>query len=90
MNEWTQQLGRWHDFYLLIGGASATLMGLTFVAVTLAPDVIAARASGEVRPFVTPIVALFATVLVVSVVLLIPLLMPLRRARYSRPPERSV
>ena len=76
MNEWTQQLERWHDFYLLMGGASATLMGLTFVAVTLGPDVIAARASGAVRAFVTPIVAFFATVLVVSVVLLIPLLMP--------------
>jgi hypothetical protein len=63
----------WHDFYLLIGTAAATFMGLTFVAVTLAPKVIAARTFTAVRAFVTPIVAYFATVLVVSLVALLPL-----------------
>lgn len=76
MNEWTQQLDRWHDFHMLIGGAAATLMGLTFVAVSLAPEVIAGRASTAIRSFITPIVAIFATVLIVSVVLIIPALTP--------------
>ncbi|MGZ3530890.1 MAG: hypothetical protein ACXVAR_05260 [Vulcanimicrobiaceae bacterium] len=75
-NDWTQQLEQWHDFHLLIGGAAATLMGLTFVAVTLAPHVIAGRASTAIRAFITPIVAFFATVLIISVVLLVPHLTP--------------
>lgn len=76
MNDWTQQLEQWHDFHLLLGGAAATLMGLTFVAVTLAPDVISSRATTATRAFITPIVAFFATVLVVCVVLLVPHLTP--------------
>jgi hypothetical protein len=76
MNELTQHLERWHDFHLLIGGAAATLMGLTFVAVTLAPEVIAGRASTAIRAFLTPIIAFFATVLIISVVLLVPALTP--------------
>jgi hypothetical protein len=70
------QLEPWHDFYLLIGGAAATLMGLTFVAVTLAPEVIMGRASTAIRAFITPIVAFFATVLIISVMLLVPQLTP--------------
>lgn len=76
MSAWTQSLERWHDFHLLIGTAAATLMGLTFVAVTLAPEVIADRTSTVVRAFTTPIVAFYATVLIVSLILLIPGLPP--------------
>lgn len=76
MNDFAAQLDRWHDFHLLIGGAAATLMGLTFVAITLAPNVIAGRVSTAIRAFVTPIVAFFGTVLVVSLVLLVPHLAP--------------
>lgn len=66
----------WHDFYVLIGTAAATLMGLTFVSVTLAPKVIAERTFTAVRAFITPIVAFFATVLVVALVALLPRLPP--------------
>ena len=76
MSVWTQSLEGWHDFDVLIGTAAATLMGLTFIAVTLAPEVIADRTSTAVRAFTTPIVAFFATVLVVSLVVLIPGLTP--------------
>lgn len=72
MTDWTQALERWHDFHLLIGTAGATLMGLTFVSVTLAPEVIADRTSTIVRAFTTPIVAFFATGLLVSLILLVP------------------
>ncbi len=72
MAAWMQTLERWHDFHLLIGTAAATLMGLTFVSVTLAPEVIADRTSTVVRAFTTPIVAFFATGLLVSLVLLVP------------------
>lgn len=69
-------LSHWHDVLLLLGTAAATLMGLTFVAVTLAPEIIAGRESTAVRAFVTPIVAFFATVLVIAIVLLIPGITP--------------
>jgi len=72
MADWTQVLERWHDFHLLIGTAGATLMGLTFIAVTLAPEVIAERTSTVVRAFTTPMVAFFATDLLVALILLIP------------------
>jgi len=76
MSLWTQSLEGWHDFDVLIGTAAATLMGLTFIAVTLAPEVIADRTSTAVRAFTTPIVAFFATVLIVSLTVLIPGLTP--------------
>lgn len=68
----TLHLEHWHDFSLLVGTAAATLMGLTFVAVSLAPDVIADRTTTVVRAFTTPIVAFFATDLILSVLLLVP------------------
>lgn len=51
-------------------------MGLTFVAVSLAPEVIADRTTTVVRAFTTPIVAFFATVLALSLVLLVPRITP--------------
>jgi hypothetical protein len=72
MTNWTQRLEVWHDFYLLMGGAAATLMGLTFVAVTLGPKIIAEQMPTAVRAFITPTVALFATVLLISIIMLIP------------------
>ena len=33
----------WHDFYLLVGTASATLVGLMFVAATLGASVFSER-----------------------------------------------
>lgn len=72
MNDWTQRLEGWHDFYLLIGGASATLMGLTFVAVTLGPKIVAEQTPTAVRAFITPTVAFFATILLEALALLIP------------------
>ncbi len=31
----SQQLESWHDFYIVLGGASATLVGLLFIAISL-------------------------------------------------------
>ena len=36
----SQHLDLWHDFYVVLGGASATLMGLLFVAISLNADLI--------------------------------------------------
>ena len=42
-------LASWHDFYLTIGAASASLIGLLFVALSLNLDAIT-EASSDPRP----------------------------------------
>jgi hypothetical protein len=69
-------LDAWHDWYLLCGTAAATLVGLMFVVVSLAPKVIAQEAEAGVRSFLTPIVSFFTTVLLVSIIMLVPGIAP--------------
>ena len=69
---WVQQLWAWHQFYGLVGTAAATLTGLLFVAVSVAPSTVAEGATSGVRAFVTPTVTYFATVLVVSALMSVP------------------
>jgi hypothetical protein len=50
MNGFIESIDSWRDFYMLTGSASATLVGLIFVAVTLHIDVIAeAKKSSDIR-----------------------------------------
>jgi hypothetical protein len=64
----------WHDFFLLTGGAAATLLGLVFVAASIAAtipnDKLGDDASRQL--WVLPIVWAFLRVLVVSAMGLIP------------------
>ena len=69
---WLQQLEAWRNFYVLLGTAAATLMGLMFVVVSLGPQQIGARTATGVRAFVTPTVVYFTTVLVVAALMTIP------------------
>jgi len=69
---WLQQLTAWHNFYLLLGTAAATLMGLMFVVVSLGPQLIAAHTATGVRAFITPSVVYFTTVLVVAALMTVP------------------
>ena len=69
---WLHQLDAWHNFYLLLGPAAATLTGLMFVVVSLGPQLIAAHTATGVRAFVTPPVVYFTTVLVVAALMTIP------------------
>ena len=45
MSEFEQALADWRDFFMLTGTASATLLGLLFVAVSLRPDIRGNQAS---------------------------------------------
>jgi hypothetical protein len=69
-------LHAWHDFFLLAGGASATLMGLVFVSVSLTMNVGPLTegddARREVGLFVTPIVYQFGYALAISGVAVAP------------------
>ena len=62
----------WHDFYVLVGTASATLVGLMFVAVSIATSVFSEKQSGAVRAFISPTVANFAAVLFTALLVSIP------------------
>jgi hypothetical protein len=73
-NPWLHQLGAWHNFYLLLGTAAATLTGLMFIVVSLGPRLIATHTATGVRAFVTPTVMYFTTVLVVAALMTIPAL----------------
>jgi hypothetical protein len=60
----------WHDFYIVAGTASATLVGLLFVSLSLHLRAVLARP--EVRGLARSTLANFALVLLVALVLVIP------------------
>jgi hypothetical protein len=66
----------WHDFYLLAGGASATLAGLMFIAITLysgAPGTGAApRDVRGLNTFLSPTLIHFVYVLALASIVLVP------------------
>jgi hypothetical protein len=53
----------WHDFYVLVGTASATLVGLMFVAVSIGTSIFNEERSAGLTAFITPTVIHFAAVL---------------------------
>ena len=67
---WTvDSLKEWHDFYVLVGTAGATLLALLFIAVSLGAGYL--RQSGT-RTFMSPVVVHFTSVFFLSAVALIP------------------
>lgn len=68
----SQVLDRWHDFYLLAGGASATLTGLLFVTVSFHLDMVAADWAKDLRATAAQTLTNFVYVLLISLVLVIP------------------
>jgi hypothetical protein len=65
-------LHEWHDFYLLLGTASATLVGLMFVAASIGATVFNEDHRGALEAFITPTVVHFAAVLFACLVFMIP------------------
>jgi hypothetical protein len=53
----------WHDFYVLVGTASATLVGLMFVAVSIGTTIFNEDHRAAMTAFITPTVMHFAAVL---------------------------
>jgi hypothetical protein len=58
-------LAQWRDFYALIGTASATLVGLMFVAASIGAGVFTAAHQAGIRSFLSPTVVHFSAVLIV-------------------------
>jgi hypothetical protein len=71
-----EHLHEWHEFYIVVGGAAAALTGLMFVVVSIGPEIIATRAAGGVRSFVSPTIVYFTTVLAVSALMTMPHVAP--------------
>jgi hypothetical protein len=71
-----QAMSRWHDFYMLTGGAAATLMGLIFVALSFGIGLEVQRKSENINTFVTPTMVHFVDVLVVAAASVSPVTRP--------------
>lgn len=67
-------LREWESFYLLIGTAGATLSGLLFVAVSLAPRLVTPQTVALQRHFTDPPLLAFALSLGLACLMLIPTL----------------
>ena len=65
-------LERWHDFFVLVGTAGATLLALLFVAVSLGTGFLSDRDAGATRAFFSPVVIHFTAVFFIAAVALIP------------------
>jgi hypothetical protein len=65
-------LGPWHEFYTLLGTASATMVGLLFVAATVGARVFSANRRAPLRVFLSASVVNFSLTLAVSLAVLAP------------------
>jgi hypothetical protein len=65
-------LAPWHDFYILLGSASATLVALLFVAASIGTGLISAQRSTATRTYMSPIIFHYTFVLFVSLMGLVP------------------
>jgi hypothetical protein len=72
MPSFTAAGGAWQNFYLLVGGAAATLIGLMFVAITFGSSIVTRQSSTSARAFVDPTLTHFVQVLLTACLLLIP------------------
>ena len=66
------EIEHWHEFYLLVGTAAATLVALLFVAISLGAGFISEKRSAATRAFFSPVVVHFTAVFFISAVGLFP------------------
>jgi hypothetical protein len=64
---------RWHDFFVLVGTAGATLVALLFVAVSLGVGFLTEQRAAATRAFFSSVVVHFTAVFFVAAVGLMPL-----------------
>ena len=67
-----EALHEWHEFYILLGTAGATLLALLFVAVSLGTGFLSDRDQRGTRTFMSPVVIHFTSVFFLSAVCLMP------------------
>jgi MFS family permease len=67
-----ESLHEWHEFYILLGTAAATLLALLFVAVSLGTGYLSDKSQQGTRTFMSPVVIHFCCVFFLSAVCLVP------------------
>jgi len=67
-----EALHEWHEFYVLLGTAGATLLALLFVAVSLGTGFLSDKDQRGTRTFMSPVVIHFTSVFFLSAVCLVP------------------
>jgi hypothetical protein len=67
-----ESLKEWHDFYVLVGTAGATLLALLFVAVSLGAGFLTEERQSATDTFMSPVVVHFTSVFFLSAVALFP------------------
>jgi hypothetical protein len=70
--EMAQALKEWHEFYLLLGTAGATLLALLFVACSLGVGYLTDDRQAGTRMFMSPVVIHFSAVFFISAIALVP------------------
>jgi hypothetical protein len=65
-------LDGWHAFYILLGTAAAALVALLFVAVSIGAGFLSRESASATRTFMSPIIFHYASVLFLSLIVLIP------------------
>jgi hypothetical protein len=77
MDAFAQAIEGWHDFYMMVGTAAATLIGLLFVSLSLNVDVITREANADLRVLAAQTFTSFLNVTMLAVLFLIPNQVPL-------------
>jgi hypothetical protein len=62
----------WHDFFILLGTASATLVGLMFIAVSIGASIFKEENRPALEVFLGPTIVHFTSVLVLCVLAVVP------------------
>ena len=76
MSSFAAVAGPWQTFYVLVGTAAATLVGLMFVAVTFGSSIVRRETSETARSFIDPTFTHFVQVLFVACLVVIPTMRP--------------
>jgi hypothetical protein len=66
------EIERWHDFYVLVGTAGATLVALLFVAVSIGIGFLTEQRAAPTRAFYSPVVLHFTAVFFIAAAGLVP------------------
>jgi hypothetical protein len=64
----------WHDFYVLLGTAAATLIGAMFVVASIGASFLSRRHAPQIGTYLTPTVIHLASVVLASAAALVPAL----------------
>jgi len=78
-----ETLEKWHDFFILVGTAAGTLVGLTFVAASIGAGLFTGKLKDVMGAFITPTIIHFSSVLFVCIVVMAPSLSSVSLAAFT-------